>query len=207
MTKLSRHSCHRLAGCLTALLLALAMLLLAPAAARAQGGAMEIGKAGSYTLSRAFMVLEDPGAALTLDEVRQPAQQARFQPVAQGGSATNFGLTRSAFWLRIELRPGPDTPSQWLLEVAYPALDRIEVYTPSAGGGFVQQRAGDLYPFASRPVPHRNHVLPVTLQVGQPQTLYLRVQSQGTLSAPVNLWQAPALWAHDQAEYALLSLY
>ncbi|MES2382904.1 MAG: 7TM diverse intracellular signaling domain-containing protein [Pseudomonadota bacterium] len=207
MTKLPRHSGSRLfAGCLAACLLGV-MLLTAPPPARAQAGAMAIGTAGSYTLSRAFMVLEDPGAALTLDEVLQPGQQARFQPVAQSGSATNFGLTASAFWLRIELQPGPDAPAQWLIEVAYPALDRIELYAPLPGGGFSRQHGGDLQPFASRPVPHRNHVLPVTLQVGQPQTLYLRVQSQGTLSAPVNLWQAPALWAHDQAEYAMLSLY
>ncbi len=207
MTKLPRHSGSRLfAGCLAACLLGV-MLLTAPPPARAQAGAMAIGTAGSYTLSRAFMVLEDSGAALTLDEVLQPGQQARFQPAAQSGSATNFGLTASAFWLRIELQPGPDAPAQWLLEVAYPALDRIELYAPLPGGGFSRQYGGDLQPFASRPVPHRNHVLPVTLQVGQPQTLYLRVQSQGTLSAPVNLWQAPALWAHDQAEYAMLSLY
>jgi PAS domain S-box-containing protein len=207
MTKFPRHCRTGLAGCLTALLLAVAMLLPAPSGARAQAGAVEIGQAGSYTLSRAFTVLEDPGAALTFDEVLLPAQQAGFQPVAQGGSATNFGLTRSAFWLRVTLQPQPGTSAQWLLEVAYPALDRIDLYMPIAGGGFAQQRGGDLQPFASRPVPHRNHVMPVTLQAGQPQTLYLRVQSQGTLSAPVRLWQAPALWAHDQAEYALLSLY
>jgi PAS domain S-box-containing protein len=206
MTKLPRHSCQRLAGCLTALLLAAAMWL-SPSVARAEAGVMEIGNAGSYVLSRAFMVLEDPGAALTLDEVLQPAQQALFRPVAQSGSATNFGLTRSAFWLRIQLQPGAQAPAQWLLEVAYPALDQIALYAPVPGGGFARQLGGDLQPFASRPVPHRNHVLPVTLQAGQDATLYLRVQSQGTLSAPATLWQAPALWAHDQMEYALLSLY
>ncbi len=183
------------------------MLLLTAHAVRAQDGAMVIGNQGSYTLSRAFMVLEDRSGALTLDEVLQPRQQSRFEVVAQSGSATNFGLTPSAFWLRIELRPKADAPASWLLEVAYPALDQLELYVQAAGGGFVRSRGGDLLPFASRVVPHRNHVLPLTLQAGQGTMLYLRVQSQGTLSAPVRLWQAQALWAHDQAEYALLSMY
>ncbi|MBA3594237.1 MAG: PAS domain S-box protein [Polaromonas sp.] len=205
MIKLARHFRTSLAGCVAALLLA--VLVVAPQVARAQVGALDIGNAGSYSLSRAFMVLEDPGAALTLDEVLKPALQAQFRPVVQSGSATNFGLTRSAFWLRIRLQAQPDTPAPWLLEVAYPALDQVELYQPAAGGGYTQQRGGDLEPFANRAVPHRNHVMPVTLQAGQAHVIYLRVQSQGTLSAPVRLWQASALWAHDQAEYALLSLY
>jgi PAS domain S-box-containing protein len=183
------------------------LLALLPLLAHAQDGRLVIGPQGSYSLSRAFLVLEDRGGQMALDQVLQPAQQARFTPVAQGGSATNFGLTRSAFWLRIVLQAQANAPAQWLLEVAYPALDHLELYTSKAGGGFERQSGGDLQPFASRPVPHRNHVLPVLLQPGQESTLYLRVQSQGTLSAPTRLWQAPALWTHDQAEYSLLSLY
>ncbi|MEO8020341.1 7TM diverse intracellular signaling domain-containing protein [Polaromonas sp.] len=185
----------------------LSLLALAALALHAQGGATSIGQQGSYTLSRAFMVLEDSSGELTLDEVLQPAQQARFNHVPQSGAATNFGLTRSAFWLRIALQAQADAPAQWLLEVAYPALDQLDLYTPNNRGEFVRQSGGDLRPFASRVVPHRNHVLPVTLQPGGENLVYLRVQSQGTLSAPVRLWQAPALWQHDQLEYSLLSLY
>jgi PAS domain S-box-containing protein len=197
---------HGLAGVWAALLLLLA-LLFSPQAARAQSGSLVVGSEGGYALSRAFLVLEDSTANLTLDEVLTPARQAEFKPVAQSGSATNFGLTRSAFWLRIDLQLQADAPAQWLVEVAYPALDQIELYTPAQGGGFARQTGGDLQPFASRKVPHRNHVMPVVLNPGTANIVYLRVQSQGTLSAPVRLWQPAALWQHDQTEYALLSLY
>lgn len=182
-------------------------LLLAPQASRAQSGSLAVGTEGSYPLSRAFLVLEDPTAKLTLEEVLEPVRQADFKPVAQSGSATNFGLTRSAFWLRVELRVLPEAPAQWLLEVAYPALDQLELYTPAERGGFDRKTGGDLQPFASRTIPHRNHVMPVVLVPGAANVLYLRVQSQGTLSAPARLWQPAALWQQDQAEYALLSLY
>jgi len=66
---------------------------------------------------------------------------------------------------------------------------------------------GDTHPFAQRAVPHRNHVVPVRLTPGQPQVLYLRVKSLGTVAVPATLWQPRALWQHDLASYALLSLY
>lgn len=78
MTKLARHFRSSMAGCLTALLLAVLMTALQDVSA--QTGVMNIGNAGSYKLSRAFTVLEDPGAALTLDEVLTPAS---LRPVAR----------------------------------------------------------------------------------------------------------------------------
>lgn len=209
MTTLSRllfAACARCCGAGLGLVLLL-LALLAPQVLRAQGDVLAIGSAGSYPLSRAFTVLEDHSAALTLEQVLQPAQQARFMTVAPSSSTTNFGLTSSAFWLRVTLRAQAGAPEPWLLEVAYPALDQLDLYVSEPQGGFAHQRGGDLLPFASRVLPHRNHVLPVVLPQGRDTTLYLRVQSQGTLSAPARLWQASALWRHDQSEYSLLSLY
>lgn len=183
------------------------LLCLALPLAQAQSGTLAVGQEASYPLSRDFMVLEDTAGQWTLDDVLAPQQQAGFKPVARGGAATNFGLTASAYWLRITLQPQSDAPRQWLLEVAYPALDQLALFTANTRGGFDRQTGGDLQPFANRSIPHRNHVLPLTLIPGQETTLYLRVQSQGTVSAPVRIWQPQALWAHDQAEYALLSLY
>jgi hypothetical protein len=94
-----------------------------------------------------------------------------------------------------------------MLELAYPPLDRLELYSPDGKGGFSRQVGGDLLPFAERAVVHRNHVMPVRLKPGAANTLYLRVASGGTVSAPVKLWQPAALWKHDQAEYATISLY
>lgn len=166
-----------------------------------------LGLAGKYIVSDAFMVLEDKTAALKLPQILEPAQQARFQPVAKGASATNFGLTRSAYWLRITLDPAIDSPASWLLEVAYPPLDDVELYQPRSDGGFDQQLGGDSRPFANRALAHRNHVFALALLPGKPATLYMRIASQGTVAAPVRLWQPASLWAHDQLEYSVISVY
>ena len=70
---------------------------------------------------------------------------------------------RSFPWLRVALQAPEISEPEWLLELAYPPLDRRELYTPIPQGGWERQVAGDLQPFAERPLSHRNHVLPVWL--------------------------------------------
>jgi PAS domain S-box-containing protein len=183
------------------------LLLVLAAAWPCRAGTVAIGTEPVHTLSRSFAALEDPAGLLTLDAVRQPAQQARFRAVPAVGPGPNFGLTRSAWWLMVHIDAARDAPREWLLEVPYPPLDRVEVYTPDGASGFHRQVGGDGEPFASREIPHRNHVFRIQLQPGASTTLYLRVASGGTLSAPARLWQPQALWQHDQGAYAALSLY
>jgi PAS domain S-box-containing protein len=182
------------------------LVALAPALAQPATSPIAIGAQDRYVLSRDFTYFEDREARLTLDEILQPAVQARFQPVPQSGHGANFGFTGSAIWLRVQLRADPACPPDWLLELAYPPLDRLDLYS-SEGSTFQLQTGGDRLPFGTRAVPHRNHVLPVQLIAGATSTLYLRLQSEGTVVAPVTLWRPSALWQHDQAAYGVLSLY
>ncbi len=176
-----------------------------PALAWAQAQVV-LGQEGSYALAPAVSYLRDGPGRLTLAEVLEPAQQARLQTVAGNASATNFGLTSDAIWMRIGLQLTPGAPRNWLLQVAYPPLDSIELYVPDGRGGWARSQAGDsVLPRDS--VPHRTHVLRVALPPGDDHLLYVRVASHGPVSAPLRLWQADALWASDQATYSVLSLY
>ncbi|MRD48188.1 PAS domain S-box protein [Caenimonas koreensis DSM 17982] len=169
-------------------------------------GEVEVSNAASYPLSRSFYFLEDKGAKLTFDDILKPETQAAFKPLQQTGPGANFGLTTSAIWLRVKLVAAPYAPADWLLEVAYPPLDSLQVYSPE-GLRFEKQAGGDLLPFGSRVVPHRNHVLPIKLMPGADNVVYMRIHSEGTVSAPTTLWRPQALWAHDQATYSALALY
>lgn len=175
--------------------------------AGAQSGAIEIGTRDSYVLSGNFTYVEDPGAALKLEDLLKPDMQARFKPVPQGATATNFGTTNSAIWLRVALRTGKDTPRRWLLDLAYPPLDRLDLYLSKPEGGYAHQSGGDSLPFPERLVPHRNHVKPIDLEPDSEAILFMRVASQGVVSAPTKLWQPAALWQDDQRTYSIFSLY
>ncbi len=163
-------------------------------------------RADSYPLSQALLTLEDASGALTIDAVSGAAYASRFRPALLSNNEINFGYSHSAYWLALPLDVAADTPSQWLLEIDFPSLDRVEVYVPQRGGGYDMSVAGDLQPFSERPYAHRNLVFPLRLAPGV-HTLYLRVRSEGTLTIPATLWQPEALHRHDQGSYATLSVY
>ena len=187
-------------GCAFAVVLALWL----PNAAFAADVA--IGNAGSYPLSREFSFLEDPDGKLSFEQVQQEDKQGRFAALPSDSPGPNFGITSSVIWLKVTLRPTADAPVSWLLEVAYAPLGRLEFFAPGPDG-YVRQSAGVAHPFGSRAIPHRNHVLPVVLRPGTPATLYLQVQSEGSVTVPATLWQPAAMWEHDQVAYGAFGLY
>ena len=182
-------------------------LCAAVSAADPAPGALTIGKdEGSYHVASSLQYLEDPQRTLTVAEAA--ADAARFRPVPVSGvNDINFGYSHSAYWLALPLKLAADAPADWLLEIGYPSLDRVEVYTRLPHGGFAMQIAGDLQPFSQRPFAHRNLVFPLQLKPGAAQTVYLRVTSDGNLTVPATLWQRDALYQHDQRAYAGFSIY
>ena len=162
----------------------------------------------SYVLSKYVEVLEDKTNSLTITDIANGAHDAAFHSAPLPGpdkanDALNFGYSSSAWWLRLSL----DNPeaAQRLLEIAYPALDSVELYSPAADG-WRKQEAGDLLPFAARPVVHRNLVFPLQLAAGE-QTFYLRVHSYGSVTVPLRLWQPEAFERENQRSYVVLALY
>ena len=150
-------------------------------------------------LGQAMQVFEDVRGDATIDEVTSSALQAGFR--RHDSPVLNAGYSRSVFWLRLDLeyRPQrPDGPQPWLLELAYPPLDRLDLYLADGQGKFqLAQRTGDSLPFASRQIRHHNYLFELDLQPHQPQRVYLRLQSQGSIQAPLSLW-APTAYLEEQ---------
>jgi diguanylate cyclase (GGDEF)-like protein len=132
----------------------------------------------------AVSVLYDTSGRWTLDEVRRQLPQ-RVRPDVP---MANFGERRGAVWLvwDIDLQPGAQGP--WLLDVAFPALDLVDLHVLQEGEPLraAYQRAGDGRPLSWRALPTRTHVLPLDLAPGR-YTLLLRVSSEGSLVTPLRL--------------------
>lgn len=113
----------------------------------------------------------------------------------------NAGYSTSVFWLRIDLQYNATPtakPRQWLLELAYPPLDHLELYLPDAEGGYrLAGRTGDALPYASRQIRQNNYLFELPFEPGQATTAYLRLHSQGSVQAPLTLWSAEA-YMEDQ---------
>ncbi len=171
---------------------------------------LSIAPATSYfSIAKHVEALEDPGGTLTIEEVSSAAHSGDFHPAVQSrsnlDSDINYGYSASTYWLRLNIDAQAASTSRMLLEVAFPSLDHVALYTVSANA-WQQLEAGDLVSFSARPLAHRNFVFPLMLSAGQ-QTLYLRVQSSGTLTIPLHLWEENDFDLHNQETYVALALY
>ncbi|MFA9462510.1 7TM diverse intracellular signaling domain-containing protein [Thiohalorhabdus sp. Cl-TMA] len=184
------------------------LTMVAGPAAAAGGERVTVGAETRQPIDAAASLHRHDGAPLTLEAVRAVHGEGGFRSLAgEGARATNFGLTRDEIWLRLPLSTKADLTGRWLLEVGHASLDRVDLYLASDGGGWRAHHSGDQLPFRDRPIPHRNHVFDLDLEPATDYTLYLRVASEGTLTAPLTIWRADALWAHDLRAYAALGLY
>jgi PAS domain-containing protein len=186
-------------------LVLLALLYPLLACADGAGAAHPRSETQSLNLRPSVQVLEDPTGRLSFEEASQPGRAAGFKSVP-GDTDLNFGYSSSTYWLRVHLAPEAPALPTWLLEVAYPSLDSVELYRHE-NGAVLRLAAGDREVFSARPYAHRNLVFPLKLTPGVDTAVYLRVKSEGSLTLPLKLWAPDALHANDQRVYSLLAVY
>ncbi|MDQ3234922.1 MAG: ATP-binding protein [Pseudobdellovibrionaceae bacterium] len=143
------------------------------------------GSKGQYSLGIHTSYLEDPDGRLTLEDVRSKELAPRWRQSKE--SVPNFGYTSSTFWFRVELFNDIITDKEWLLEIGYSHLDRIDVYRDGSQGGDPVM-LGDKLPIKSREIKYRNLVdhLPMTSQ--ESRYLYVRIKTSSSMQFPATIW-------------------
>lgn len=162
----------------------------------------------SLPLGRALQVLEDPTQALTIADVSAASAAPQFKP--QDKDTLNAGYSRSVFWLKVNLHYLPQDPEArrtWLLELAYPPLDHLDLYLPDNSGAYhLAGRTGDALPFAAREIRQNNYLFKLDFSPGEAKTLYLRLQSEGSIQAPLTLWSSTAYLEQQPLRLYILGL-
>ncbi|MND74937.1 Signal transduction histidine-protein kinase BarA [compost metagenome] len=164
----------------------------------------------SLPLGRVMQVFEDRDGNASIAQVSAPSFSEHFR--THQTDVLNAGYSTSVFWIRLDLRytalPSA-APRSWLLELAYPPLDHLELYLPDSSGTFrLAQRTGDALPYASRQIEQNNYLFELPFSPGQTTTAYLRLHSQGSVQAPLTLWSTEAyLEAQPTRLYVLGLIY
>ena len=139
----------------------------------------------------AVTILRDPDGRLTIDNLL--AAPARFAP-PQSAYAT-LGLGQKVVWLQVPvIVPATEATStnvsaseQWILDIDYALLNRIDVHVVADGRVVQYALLGNAQPEAQRPIHSRSHAAPLALQSGMSYTLYLRVETIGSMILPITL--------------------
>ena len=183
---------------LRACLLALACLFAAPAAQALQPLAIEPGFTET-TLGRQTDFILDDSHQLTLDAAM--AADAPWQPLQM--DTASFGFDSRPLWLKLELASQSPTPRHLLLILDYPVLDRVDMHVVHTGQPPQHMTVGDTLPFNQRPREHRLFLLPLTLEPQAGMTLYLRIQTEGSLQVPLRLADREYFYEH-QLDFTML---
>ena len=147
--------------------------------------------------------LSDPQASLSLADAQ--AANAPFLP-ARERRGLSFGYVPGVVWLRLELQSAASKTLHWRLELNYASLDEVRLYDIGADG-VRESRSGDTVPYAERSVGHRNPVFEIALQPGEQRTLYLRVDSRGSMTLSGALMSSRDFEQHSQNGYLAHALY
>jgi len=159
---------------------------------------------GSLNVSPNAQYFLDKSHHLTLSDVRSLPSQDWFRSPS---IAPFFGYSADVLWVRLPVVSRAAATQQLLLEVRYPLLDTVDVFTFERGQIVSEYHVGDLNRFDERPVDASNFVLPLELQPGVNQEIYLRIVSTSSLGAPLTLWQEDDYYAARQTVTVMQGLY
>ncbi len=181
-------------------------LLATPAAAQAMPVPVVITpEQGTYSLAKHLELLEDPSGTLAITDIVAGRTKTRFTPST--AATPSFGFTTSAVWARFTVQNSLPHSVEYFLEVKYPLLDHVDLYTPTGTGGFTVLEAGDSFPFKNRTIQHKNNIFPVRLATGEEKTLYIRCETTSSLNLPLTLHSPACLAGEISLEQTLLGIY
>lgn len=161
-------------------------------------------------MGRSCETLEDSEGKLTLYSVISESFEKQFKPVT--AEIPNFGFTKSVYWVRFSLKNDTLSDINRYLEIGFPLLDRIELYTfernPRGGLDLLQQdTTGRNFSFINRTIKHRNFVFPSSLPSGRERIFYLRIETDDGMIFPITLWDTTVFTEKMQKENFLFGIY
>lgn len=187
------------------LVLGLGLVLLGGSAYGLSSTPVALGSFDDYSAQGHLRVLRDPAGTLTLDEVQAAALASQFQALPRN---FNGGFGTGAWWLQFDIKSGVGGDGRWLLELAAPFVDYLDVYLPviaiDGSSSHVRRQSGHRLPLSSRDLPARAFVFKLDLAPEQVQTIWIRLAGSKTLNLAASLWREPAYSRHTTIDTALL---
>lgn len=150
-------------------------------------------------------VLRDPLAEIPADQPE--AAEARSDWRGLAAHRESLGFLPGAVWARVQRRDLE--PGAYLVELAAPNLHSLDLWSGSGeeAGPRRHWQTGLLRPWASRPLPHRHFVFPVTVGSEGRLNLTLRAAGRDQIVLPLKLWTPEAFHEASRVEYALFGLF
>jgi diguanylate cyclase (GGDEF)-like protein len=150
-------------------------------------------------------LLEDVELEYGADDIYSHIFNDKFKPIFQ--SSANYGFSKSAWWVRFTVRNSDTKAHRRAFKLDYPLLDKVDVWVLRGNSQVAAWQTGNRRSFNSRPIWHRDFLFPLNLQIGEEQTVYIRVQTEGPVNIGLTLHSADTLVPKIEAEYMTMGAY
>lgn len=158
-----------------------------------------------YRLGSQLAFYEDTSKILTIADVSQPHFESHFQ--SSNDAIPSFGHSTTPYWVKLVIENRSVSSHIWLLELAYPPAQRIDVYIQRQNGQWQHMDGGMAKSGTSPKFSHRNHIFELDLTQNEVMTVYLRQGGENSKMFPLNLWRADKFAEMVSLEYAILGVY
>ena len=142
------------------------------------------GKKGQIPLGLYLSCLEDKNNQWTIHDVRKSLFDKKWKKNKR--KSLNLGYTESTFWIRFHIKNPSSKTVQRLLELSYPLLDSIDIYTSE--NKFKVIKAGDTLPFNIRQINNRKFLFLISLPANKTIKFYIRIKTEGAYRIPMSIW-------------------
>lgn len=122
-------------------------------------------------------------------------------------SRTNFGFFAGEIWARFQVK-GSKECNSWMLELAYPFYNRVEIYEERRGAREKVFSGGDHLPFSQRLIQHRNFLVPFVAGENDTVNFYVHIISNGEATAlPFSIWSKELFLTNSSNQQTALGVY
>ncbi|MGK0249730.1 MAG: signal transduction histidine kinase/CheY-like chemotaxis protein [Oleispira sp.] len=158
----------------------------------------------SINLGTDIQWVEDDTNTLTFEQI----QRLPLEAFHKGSQYTfNRGYTSSGYWLRFRLNlPIELINSQWLLEIPFPLLDYVALYSPDKNNAYSVIYTGDRSTFSQRDLNTTDFVFKLTPEQKN-NVYYLHVKTKDSLQVPLHLWHVDHFPKHTAYISGLQGIY
>lgn len=148
---------------------------------------------------------EDSDGRLSLEDVRDPQFNTRWETSRE--RLINLGYTESPHWFRLSLTNRSEQRADLIFEIKYPMLDSVDYFRVQGNKLLEYIRTGDHEPFSQRAIAHPNFLFPIELSPGESNTIYLRVQTGGSLQLPIYITRNQVFFETSSRESQIHTFY
>ncbi len=118
----------------------------------------------------------------------------------------NLGLNNYSIWIKISVTNKTNN-ARFLLELAYPMLDEVELWAPDDSGIYKRILLGESKNFNSRKYKHPNYTFDLNIPKNKTINYFLRVKSGEQIILPLFFSRPTAHWQHVSEESAINGIY